>query len=103
MACEKSRGMLQRDMKKDTHPTNYRPVIFKDSSDGSRFLIHSTVETEQTDTWTDGKKYPLFLVEISSATHPFYTGKKKLVDSAGQVEKFKARMKKAQPAKAAKK
>ncbi len=78
-------------MKKDIHPDNYRPVIFHDSSSGERFLIGSTVSTEEKDTWTDGKEYPLYTVEISSASHPFYTGKEKVMDTAGRVEKFKAR------------
>lgn len=78
-------------MKKDIHPDNYRPVIFADSSSGERFLIGSTVATNETDKWTDGKEYPLYTVEISSASHPFYTGKEKVMDTAGRVEKFKAR------------
>lgn len=78
-------------MKKEIHSDNYRDVIFVDNSSGERFLIGSTAITEKTDTWTDGKEYPLFEVEISSASHPFYTGKEKIMDSAGRVEKFKAR------------
>lgn len=78
-------------MKKDTHPENYRQVIFHDSSSGERFLIGSTVATSETDKWNDGKEYPLYTMEISSASHPFYTGKEKMMDTAGRVEKFKAR------------
>jgi large subunit ribosomal protein L31 len=78
-------------MKKDIHPDNYRPVIFEDTSSGVRFLIASTVESKETDTWEDGKTYPVVRVEISSASHPFYTGKAKMIDTAGRVEKFKAR------------
>lgn len=78
-------------MKKDIHPENYRKVIFHDNSSGEDFLIGSTVETEETGKWTDGKEYPLYSVEISSASHPFYTGKEKMMDTAGRVEKFKAR------------
>ncbi|MEX0931421.1 MAG: type B 50S ribosomal protein L31 [Candidatus Paceibacterota bacterium] len=78
-------------MKKEIHPKNYGPVIFKDNSSGERFLICSTVKTEQKDKWTDGKEYPLYEVEISSASHPFYTGTDKVIDTAGRVEKFKAR------------
>lgn len=78
-------------MKKDIHPANYRPVIFDDVTSGKRFLISSTVETEKTDKWDDGKEYPVFQVEISSASHPFYTGTAKTIDTAGRVEKFKAR------------
>lgn len=78
-------------MKKDIHPEGYRLVIFQDSTAGKRFLIGSTIETSRTDKWDDGKEYPLFQVEISSASHPFYTGQSKLVDTAGRVEKFKTR------------
>ena len=85
-------------MKKEIHPENYRPVIFQDSSNGEKFLINSTVETKETEKWEDGKEYPLYRVEVSSASHPFYTGKKTLVDTTGRVEKFKARMEKAQAA-----
>jgi len=78
-------------MKKGIHPENYRPVIFLDTSSGERFLINSVVETEKTDKWSDGKEYPLKEIEISSASHPFYTGKDTVVDTAGRVEKFRAR------------
>ncbi len=78
-------------MKKDIHPEGYRPVIFEDVTAGRRFLIASTIETEKTDKWDDGKEYPLYQVEISSASHPFYTGQSKIVDTAGRVEKFRAR------------
>jgi large subunit ribosomal protein L31 len=78
-------------MKKDTHPANHRPVIFEDSSSGARFLIHSTVETEATGKWEDGKEYPLMQIEISSASHPFYTGHAKTMDTTGRIEKFRAR------------
>ena len=60
-------------MKKDIHPQNYRPVIFADNSSGVKFLISSTVNTKETEKWTDGKEYPVYHVEISSASHPFYT------------------------------
>ncbi len=78
-------------MKADIHPAEYRGVIFEDVSSGARFLIASTVETNEKSKWTDGKEYPLLKVEISSASHPFYTGQSKVVDTAGRVEKFKAR------------
>jgi large subunit ribosomal protein L31 len=78
-------------MKKDIHQQNYRPVIFHDNSSGEDFLIGSAIETSDTGKWTDGKEYPLHSVEISSASHPFYTGKEKVMDTAGRVEKFKAR------------
>ena len=78
-------------MKKDLHPADYRLVIFEDTSSGARFLIGSTVSTEKNDKWEDGKEYPVYTVEISSASHPFYTGQSKTIDTAGRVEKFKAR------------
>jgi len=82
-------------MKAEIHPENYRLVIFEDNSSGERFLIGSTIETTKTDTWTDGKEYPIAHVEISSASHPFYTGQEKVMDTAGRVERFKARAAKA--------
>lgn len=78
-------------MKKDIHPADHRPVIFEDSSSGARYLIHSTVATETKGKWDDGKEYPLFHIEISSASHPFYTGQAKSIDTAGRIEKFRAR------------
>ncbi|MDP1625169.1 MAG: type B 50S ribosomal protein L31 [bacterium] len=78
-------------MKKDIHSKNYRPVIFQDNSSKVRFLISSTVDTKENDKWEDGKEYPLYTVEISSASHPFYTGNETVIDTAGRVEKFKAR------------
>lgn len=82
-------------MKTDIHPENYRMVIFHDNSSGARFLIGSTVETKDTDKWTDGKEYPVAYVDVSSASHPFYTGQEKVMDTAGRVERFKARAEKA--------
>jgi len=87
-------------MKKDIHPKEYRQVIFDDSTSGKRFLIGSTVATTKAGKWEDGKEYPLFNVEISSASHPFYTGHAKVIDTAGRVEKFKTRQAKSKaPAK----
>ena len=77
-------------MKPGIHP-EYRSVVFRDRSAGESFLTRSTVATRQTVEWTDGKAYPLVEVEISAASHPFYTGKQRLVDSAGRVERFRAR------------
>jgi large subunit ribosomal protein L31 len=74
-------------MKNGIHP-EYRPVVFQDTSAGFAFLTRSTVKTDKTIIWEDGKEYPLFTVEISSASHPFFTGKQKLVDTAGRVERF---------------
>lgn len=81
-------------MKKDIHPKNYRQVIFADNSSGAKFLLYSTIETDKTEKWTDGKDYPAFHVEISSASHPFYTNQEKIVDTAGRVERFKVRQSK---------
>ena len=82
-------------MKTDIHPDTYRLVIFHDDSSGTRFLIGSTVETSETDKWEDGNEYPLKRVDVSSASHPFYTGQEKVMDTAGRVERFKARAAKA--------
>lgn len=78
-------------MKKDIHPENYRPVIFEDIASGARFLIGSTVSTTETGKWEDGKEYPKRIVEISSKSHPFYTGEDRTLDKAGRVERFKQR------------
>ena len=75
-------------MKKDIHP-NYRPVVFQDNGADFAILTKSTVETKETITWTDGKEYPLVRVDISSQSHPFYTGKQNIVDTAGRVDRFK--------------
>lgn len=80
-------------MKKGIHPDNYRMVAFKDLSNGTVFLTKSTVKTKET-TEVDGKEYPLCKLEITDSSHPFYTGKMKLVDSAGRVDKFRNRYKK---------
>ena len=82
-------------MKKDIHPENYRMVIFQDNTSNERVLIGSTIETDKTDKWTDGKEYPIAFVDVSSASHPFYTGQERTMDTAGRVERFKARMAKA--------
>ncbi|HNP08571.1 MAG TPA: type B 50S ribosomal protein L31 [Cyclobacteriaceae bacterium] len=74
-------------MKKEIHP-EYKEVIFWDTSCDFKFLTRSTASSEETDTWTDGKDYPVIKVEVSSASHPFYTGKKMFMDTAGRVEKF---------------
>ncbi|RAI91935.1 type B 50S ribosomal protein L31 [Algoriphagus yeomjeoni] len=77
-------------MKADIHP-NYRDVVFYDTSSEFKFLTKSTIETSETITWEDGNEYPLFKVEVSSESHPFYTGKKMMLDTAGRVEKFNRR------------
>jgi large subunit ribosomal protein L31 len=77
-------------MKSDIHP-NYRFVVFKDISTDYAFLSKSTINTGDTIQWEDGKTYPLVKLEISSDSHPFFTGKQKLVDTAGRVDKFYSR------------
>ncbi len=77
-------------MKPDIHPA-YRPVVFQDTSSDFHFLTKSTVETNETIEWEDGSTYPLAKVEISSVSHPFYTGKQILVDTTGRVERFRKR------------
>lgn len=88
-------------MKKDTHPQNYRTVVFQDLNDNTTFLTRSTVTTDETIKWEDGNEYPLVKVHISSSSHPFYTGQEKLLDIEGRVDKFKARAEAAAKAKAA--
>jgi len=75
-------------MKKGIHP-EYRPVVFQDASADFSILTRSTIKSNETIKWEDGNTYPLVRLEISSASHPFFTGKQKLVDTAGRVEKFK--------------
>jgi len=77
-------------MKKDLHPTTYRPVVFQDLNNGTTYLTRSTVATEDKIT-VDGAEYPLIKVHISSSSHPFFTGQEKLVDIEGRVDRFKAR------------
>jgi large subunit ribosomal protein L31 len=77
-------------VKQDIHP-DYREVVFQDSTSGFAFLTRSTIETSETIDWEDGNTYPLAKVEISSESHPFYTGKQILVDSGGRVERFRKR------------
>lgn len=74
-------------MKKDIHP-EYRDVVFHDTSSDFKMLTKSTLTSKETIKWEDGKEYPLIKVEVSSASHPFFTGKKLFVDTAGRVEKF---------------
>ena len=77
-------------MKKGIHPESYRPVVFKDMSNGDMFLTRSTAATKETIEF-NGETYPLVKLEISSTSHPFYTGKSTLVDTAGRVDKFMSR------------
>lgn len=84
---------INTDMKKEIHPKNYRLVAFRDMSNGFTFITRSTAPSKETVKMDDGKEYPLIKLEISSKSHPFYTGKMKLVDSAGRVDKFMSRYK----------
>jgi large subunit ribosomal protein L31 len=79
-------------MKSEIHP-NYQAVIFRDLASGESFLTRSTLTSTKTLKWEDGQEYPVFDVEISSASHPFYTGKQRIMDAAGRVEKFNSRYK----------
>jgi large subunit ribosomal protein L31 len=81
-------------MRKEIHP-DYQEVIFWDTSSDFKFLSRSTMRPKETLKWTDGKEYPVIKVEVSSASHPFFTGKKMFMDSAGRVEKFQKKYKKA--------
>jgi large subunit ribosomal protein L31 len=75
-------------MKKGIHPQEYRTVIFKDLSNDISFMSKSCANTKDTVVWEDGNEYPLIKLEISSASHPFFTGKMKFVDTAGRIDKF---------------
>ena len=87
--------------KKDLHPKDYRFVVFADDAAKFSFLTRSTAKSEETIKWTDGNEYPLVKVQISSASHPFFTGEEKIIDTEGRVDRFKARAKKAEALKAA--
>jgi large subunit ribosomal protein L31 len=80
-------------MKKNIHPKDYRFVVFKDMSNGYSFITKSTAKSKETIAMEDGKEYPLIKLEISNTSHPYFTGKMKLVDTAGRVDKFKNRYK----------
>ena len=78
-------------MKKGLHPANYRFVVFKDMSNNTTFLSKSSAQSRETIKWEDGNEYPLIKLEISNTSHPFFTGKNVLVDTAGRMDKFKKR------------
>jgi large subunit ribosomal protein L31 len=78
-------------MKQGIHPQNYRMVVFKDMSNGTSFLSRSTAAAKETIKWEDGNEYPLIKLEISNTSHPFFTGKSMLVDTAGRIDKFNKR------------
>ena len=89
-------------MKKEIHPQNYREVLFVDNSNGAEFVISSTVATNEKVKAKNGKEYPMYRLEVSSASHPFYTGNEKTLDTAGRAEKFKSRVAAASKAKKSK-
>lgn len=78
-------------MKSSIHPTTYRPVVFSDDVAGFAFLTQSTAQTDETIKWEDGNEYPLVKIHISSASHPYFTGEEKIIDTEGRVDRFKAR------------
>lgn len=78
-------------MKSSIHPTDYRPVVFSDDVAGFAFLTQSTAQTKDTIKWEDGNTYPLVKVHISSASHPYFTGEEKIIDTEGRVDRFNAR------------
>ena len=80
-------------MKSSIHPQDYRPVVFSDDVAGFAFLTQSTAQTTETIKWEDGNEYPLVKVHISSASHPFFTGEEKIIDTEGRVDRFNARAK----------
>lgn len=81
--------------KSELHPKDYRLVVFSDEAAGFSFLTRSTAKSEETIKWKDGNEYPLVKVQISSASHPFFTGEEKIIDTEGRVDRFKARAAKA--------
>ena len=81
-------------MKKNLHPDSYRLVVFRDMSNGTSFLTRSSANSRETIKWEDGNEYPLIKLEISNTSHPFFTGKNMLVDTAGRIDKFKKRYEK---------
>lgn len=88
-------------MKSSIHPTDYKPVVFSDEVAGFAFLTRSTAQSKDTIKWEDGNEYPLIKMHISSASHPFFTGEEKIIDTEGRVDRFKARFAKAEERKAA--
>lgn len=88
-------------MKSSIHPQTYRPVVFSDDVAGFAFLSQSTAQTDETIKWEDGNTYPLIKVHISSASHPYFTGEEKIIDTEGRVDRFAARQKAAEDRKTA--
>ena len=92
---------MGRIMKSNLHPTDYRPVVFSDDVAGFAFLTQSTAQTNETIKWEDGNEYPLVKVHISSASHPFFTGEEKIIDTEGRVDRYKAKFAQAEARKVA--
>ena len=88
-------------MKTNLHPSEYRPVVFSDETAGFAFLTQSTAQTNETIKWEDGNEYPLIKMHISSASHPFFTGEEKIIDTEGRVDRYKAKFAAAEARKAA--
>jgi len=82
---------IVRIMKTNLHPSDYRPVVFSDDVAGFQFLTRSTAQSKETIKWDDGNEYPLVKVHISSASHPFFTGEEKIIDTEGRVDRYKAK------------
>lgn len=87
-------------MKSSIHPTDYRPVVFSDDAAGFAFLTQSTAPTNDTIKWEDGNEYPLVKIHVSSASHPYFTGEEKIIDTEGRVDRFKAKFAAAEARKA---
>ncbi len=83
-------------MKSSIHPKEYRPVVFSDEAAGFAFLTQSTAPTDETIKWEDGNEYPLVKIHISSASHPYFTGEEKIIDTEGRVDRFKNKFAKAE-------
>ena len=86
-----NRTVKLKNMKQNLHPESYRLVVFRDMSNGTSFLTRSAANSRETIKWEDGNDYPLIKLEISNTSHPFFTGKNVLVDTAGRIDKFKKR------------
>jgi len=84
-------SQIVQKMREGIHPKNYRTVIFKDMSNQYMFMTKSTVDTKETIKWEDGNEYPLFKLEITHKSHPFFTGQNMFIDTAGRIDKFKKR------------
>jgi len=98
--CHKTDTII-RIMKTKLHPTEYRPVVFSDETANFAFLTQSTAQTTDTIKWEDGNEYPLVKVHISSASHPFFTGEEKIIDTEGRVDRYKAKFAQAEARKVA--